>query len=286
MLEREYFLWKTWSQAGSLLLTGEHHLDRIFWSGFFFIQLSDCCQWWWLIITNCYWFPPCFLLTITDYYLYHLLLMFITDYYWLWLSMLILLLIMIWVLLLIATTYQWWSEFTSGTGRDAESFSSPPFVFSNRSLTEVFWTWSPNEVFRTWSSTEYFLTWSSPTTAFASLGQTPITWDRLEDFNEGVGDSELNWLLLLLARLGVELLWVEFFWEFFWEFWEVFWEWFSAERLEGLGGVDVQICVGDFDDWSSRLVDDSHSFDSGMVLSLSFIGNTRVVSILSIDLSL
>ena len=86
MLEREYFLWKTWSQAGSLLLTGEHHLDRIFWSGFFFIQLSDCCQWWWLIITNCYWFPPCFLLTITDYYL---LLMIITDYYWLLLIMII-----------------------------------------------------------------------------------------------------------------------------------------------------------------------------------------------------
>ena len=212
--------------------------------------------------------------------------MFITDYYWLWLSMLILLLIMIWVLLLIATKYQWWSEFTSGTGRDAESFSSPPFVFSNWSLTEVFWTWSPDEVFWTWSSTEYFWTWSSPTTAFASLGQTPITWDRLEDFNEGVGDSELNWLLLLLARLGVELLWVEFFWEFFWEFWEVFWEWFSAERLEAFGVVDVQICVGDFDDWSSRVVNDSHSFDSGTVLSLSFIGNTRVVSILAIDSSL
>ena len=54
--------------------------------------------------------------------------------------------------------------------------------------------------------------------------------------------------------------------------------------LGALGGV--QICVGDFDDWSSRLVDDSNSFDSGMVLSLSFIGNTRVVSILSVDLSL
>ena len=137
------------------------------------------------------------------------------------------------------------------------------------------------------------MTWSSPTAAFASLGQTPITWDRLEELNEGEGDSELNWLLLLLPRLGVELLWVEFFWEFwevfwdFWEFWEFFWECFwersSAERLEALGGVDVQIYVGDFDDWSSRLVDDSHSFDS---VSLSFIGNTRVVSILSIDLSL
>ena len=56
--------------------------------------------------------------------------------------------------------------------------------------------------------------------------------------------------------------------------------------MEALGGVDVQICVGDFDDWSSRLVDDSNSFDSGMVLSLSFIGNTRVVFIVSMDLSL
>ena len=43
-----------------------------------------------------------------------------------------------------------------------------------------------------------------------------MTRDWLEEFNEGEGDSELNWLLLLLARLGVELLLVEFFWEL-WE---------------------------------------------------------------------
>ena len=97
MSEREYFLWKTWSQACSLLLTGEHHLG--YFDHFFFIArnyqtVANGDEW--LIVTD----PPlCFLLTITDYFLYYLLSMFITDYYWLWLSMLILLLIMIWVLL-------------------------------------------------------------------------------------------------------------------------------------------------------------------------------------------
>ena len=191
MSEREYFLWKTWSQAGSLLLTGEHHLDRLFWSCFFFIAcnyqtVANGDDWLLQIVTD---FPPAFywpLLTITYITCYWCLSLIITDYdyrCWFYSSL--------WseyYLIFIATKYPWWSKFTSGTGRDAESFSSPPFVFSNWSLTEVFWTWSPDEVFWTWSSTEYFWTWSSPTTAFGSLGQTPITWDWLEDFNEGVGD--------------------------------------------------------------------------------------------------
>ena len=84
MPEREYFLWKTWSQACSLLLTGEHHLgyfDHVSFSLHVIIRLLP-------MVMNDYYkllliAPPPFywpLLTISYITCYQCLSLIITDY--------------------------------------------------------------------------------------------------------------------------------------------------------------------------------------------------------------
>ena len=86
MSEREYFLWKTWSQASSLLLTGVHHLgyfDQGFFSLHVIIRLLP-------MVMNDYYklllIPP---LLFTDHYWLFFILLVINVYHWLLLIMVI-----------------------------------------------------------------------------------------------------------------------------------------------------------------------------------------------------